>query len=159
MIQCVSTHVAWKCFELACQISLKKMEDASKYVTWLSSVILNGMTNGLQCTKPEKSDMSNLPRKRHPDDWNLRVIRKMKRIRKRPLSLHPQRHFLPLSVSPFVHFLSPPENSPLPTVATLKVHLWTPVLNTLYNIKHFVHDRKHVGWRTKTLQELRNCPI
>ena len=87
------------------------------------------------------------------DNWNLRMMRK--RIRKRPLSLHPQRHFLPPSVSPFVHFLPTPENSHLPTVATLKVHLWTLVLKILFctwwEIKREVKNvfcvwKKAQGW-------------
>ena len=82
-------------------------------------------------------------------------MRKMTRIRKRPLSLHPQRHFLPPSVSPFVHFLPTPENSHLPTVATLKVHLWTLVLKILFctwweikrEVKNvFVCGKKAQGW-------------
>ena len=60
MIQCVSTHVAWKCFELACQISLKEkeMKKMCKNMQPVCDLEWDG-----QCTKPEKCGIGNLSRK------------------------------------------------------------------------------------------------
>ena len=66
------------------------------------------------------------------------------RMTKVTLSLHPQLHFLP--PPPFVRLFTFPrllpslsENSPLPTVAASKVHIWTLVLDTIYDIYNIFH--------------------